>query len=320
LGTHVRLLLALPLLFLAEAIFDHRVQQVIRAMVDSQLVPARQLPLLQGALQLVARLRDSWIVEATLVVISIFLSWETVRPALIDGTSSWRAFSEGHASLAGWWYSRISLPVFHFLSLRLAVRLLLWGGLLLRLVRFDLQLMPTHPDHSGGLGGLGAAHMALAPLGFGLSSIIASTQAEQIWYGGADIRGVVLPFAVTILGGTMLLVAPLLLFVPRLVETKQQGLFEYGALGGVYARAFDQKWLRSTTPPTDQLLGSADVQSLADLANAFGTVREMRFVPIAPSQILYLLVAAALPAVPLILFVVPLDELIIRSVQTVLGI
>lgn len=46
------------------------------------------------------------------------------------------------------------------------------------------------------------------------------------------------------------------------------------------------------------MLGSADVQSLADLANAFGVIRSMRIVPIAGNQVVLLVAAAALPALP----------------------
>jgi hypothetical protein len=97
-------------------------------------------------------------------------------------------------------------------------------------------------------------------------------------------------------------------------------LFEYGELGAAYSRAFDLKWVRNTAPPSKELLGSADVQSLADLFNAYGVIRQMRFLPIAPSEVLYVVAVTALPALPLILFVVPLDELIIQTVRTFLGV
>ena len=44
----------------------------------------------------------------------------------------------------------------------------------------------------------------------------------------------------------------------------------------------------------------------------------MRSVPISLPQILLIAGAAALPCAPLILFVIPLDELILRSVRTIL--
>ena len=43
---------------------------------------------------------------------------------------------------------------------------------------------------------------------------------------------------------------------------------DYGKLGQRYAREFDRKWMRDGAPD-EPLLGSADIQSLADLRNGF---------------------------------------------------
>ena len=127
------------------------------------------------------------------------------------------------------------------------------------------------------------------------------------------------PLVATVLLNVLLLTAPLLLFTWRLAETQHQGLLDYGGLASDYTRAFDAKWLRRQPPPSEPLLGSADVQSLADLANGYNVVGSMRIVPIAAHQI-FILGVAALPAVPLIFFVVPLDELIVRGIKTLLQI
>jgi hypothetical protein len=95
-------------------------------------------------------------------------------------------------------------------------------------------------------------------------------------------------------------------------------MIDYAPLAARYVRQFDTKWVRSAAPPEEPLLGSADVQSLADLSNAFNVIRSMRTVPVTVSQVLVLATASALPAVPLILFVVPLDELILRGIRTIL--
>jgi hypothetical protein len=202
--------------------------------------------------------------------------------------------------------------------LRWCEHLLIWAHLLWRIRQLDLQLMPTHPDLAAGLGSLGGAHTSLAPLNFAASGIIVATFTEQFLYAGTDIRRVVLPLAVIVVGNTLLLVAPLLLFAPRLLMTKHRGMHEYGGLATAYTRAFDVKWLRSALPPSESLLGSPDVQSLADLANAFDVIRRMRIVPFGRHHIVLLVVAAAVPAVPLIFFVIPLDELIIRTARTLL--
>jgi len=316
LGTHVRLLVAIPLLFVAEVTFDSRVRQAIRTIGTSQLVPAAQLPRLQTALARAAGWRDAWIVEAALVGITIFLIWEGVRGDLPGEMTTWRSTAGGQTTLAGWWYGLISLPLFQFLAWRWTARLLIWTQLLWRVQRLDLQLMPTHPDLAGGLGPFGGAHFSLAPLNFAASAIMAATFAEEIMQGRADIHQVVLPLAVVVIGNTFVLLAPLLTFTPKLFETKHRGLREYGALAADYTRAFDVKWLRSQPPPAEPLLGSADVQSLADLANAFEVIRRMRVVPIARQQVLLLAATAIAPAAPLILFVIPIDQLIIRGVET----
>jgi hypothetical protein len=115
-------------------------------------------------------------------------------------------------------------------------------------------------------------------------------------------------------------VAPLLVFTPALLAAKSHGLLEYGRLAAEYTRAFDAKWLQPGAAPKEQLLGSADVQSLADLTNAFDVIGQMRAVPIAGRQTLILAAAAALPALPLVLLVIPLDELVLRFVRTIVNI
>ena len=196
-------------------------------------------------------------------------------------------------------------------------RLLIWGQLLWRISRLDLQLIPTHPDLSGGLGPIADAHVSLGPLSFALSAILVATFAEQVMYGHRDVRDAVLPLAVIVVGSTCALVAPLLLFTPKLFEAKHRGVRDYGVLAASYTRAFDAKWVRRGPPEDEPLLGSADIQSLADLGNSFDVVQHMRFVPIAPNQLLLLALAGLAPAAPLILFVIPLDELIIRGAQLI---
>jgi hypothetical protein len=140
--------------------------------------------------------------------------------------------------------------------------------------------------------------------------------AEPVMYGQRNIRDAVLPLAV-IVGSTSALVAPLLLFTPKLFETKRRGARDYGVLAASYTRAFDAKWVRRGPPEDEPLLGSADIQSLADLANSLEVVHHMRLVPIAASQVLLLAAAGLAPAAPLILFVIPFDELIIRGAQLI---
>jgi hypothetical protein len=68
---------------------------------------------------------------------------------------------------------------------------------------------------------------------------------------------------------------------------------------------------------SDELLGAADIQSLADLGNSFALVREMRSVPFGLEDISRLAVATAAPLLPLLLTIFSLEELVLRIIKTV---
>jgi hypothetical protein len=210
------------------------------------------------------------------------------------------------------------VPIYQFLMMRWVVHLAIWTWLLRRMSRLDLRLLPTHPDLAGGLGILAVAHVALAPLNFALSAILTGDYADHLHYAAADARDLLLRVSFAILASTFLLVAPLLIFIPRLLAAKQRGLLEYGDLATTYVRGFEAKWLRGANPEAEPLLGTADVQSLADLGNSYDVIRQMKVVPISRSQVLLLAGAAAVPALPLVNYLMPFDEMMIHGVKTLL--
>jgi hypothetical protein len=319
-GTHVRFLLAIPLFFLGEAVFDTRVADVLRRMVQIGLVLPRDQPTLVAAVRKAMRARNSWLIEAALAVLTGAFIWAGLRADLPLDVSTWRAKAGGEATLAGWWYSLVSLPMFQFLCWRWGWRLVIWTQLLWRISRLDLQLIPTHPDAAGGLAILGVAHVDLAPFSLAACAVLSSSYAEQILYAGVPPAALAVPMTAAVLGTTLLLTAPLLLFTPKLVDAKQRALLEYGTLAATYTRAFAAKWLPTDPPPDEPILGTPDLQSLADLGSSFDLIRNMTIVPIAKSQILLLAGSAALPFAPLVLLVFPLDQLIIDSVKAVLSV
>lgn len=320
LGTHARFLLAIPLFFVAETWFDARTGEVLRDLVRARVVPVAEVPRFVSMLRRAIVLVDSWSVEAALVIVTMALLISGIRVDLPTTVSTWRNISgvPGSLTWAGWWYTLVSLPLFQFLVWRWLWRLVIWGWILWRIARLDLQLVPTHPDLAGGLGGLGVTHVNLSPLIFGLSGMTVATYAEDVMFGGAKLASLVLPL-VEIVGLSVLLVlTPLLLFAPKLLQVKQRGLLKYGALASTYTQAFEAKWIKST-PAKEELLGTADLQSLADLGNSFEVVANMRIVPFSKSDALLLGLAAGLPMLPLLLFVLPLDELLVRGLKGLLN-
>jgi hypothetical protein len=107
-----------------------------------------------------------------------------------------------------------------------------------------------------------------------------------------------------------LFIGPLLVFIPRIAQAKRTGILEYGCLAQRYVRGFDVKWLRGGAPVDEPLVGSGDIQSLADLANSFEVVRTMRMAPVALQDVVRLALAALVPVAPLLLTVMPLEDLL----------
>jgi hypothetical protein len=73
--------------------------------------------------------------------------------------------------------------------------------------------------------------------------------------------------------------SPLLMFSPGMARAKRKGLADYGLLAQRYVESFEQKWVLRDPTSSDELLGAADIQSLADLGNSYALVRDMRSIP-----------------------------------------
>ena len=107
-----------------------------------------------------------------------------------------------------------------------------------------------------------------------------------------------------------MVLGPLLVFAPQLAQAKRTGNREYGTLAERYVREFDAKWLRGGAPADEPLVGSGDIQSLADLGNSFEVVRTMRIAPITKEAIIQLAAGTLAPVVPLALTMMSLEELL----------
>jgi hypothetical protein len=122
-----------------------------------------------------------------------------------------------------------------------------------------------------------------------------------------NIAGLIVFFVLAILG-------PLTIFTPQLSSAKRRGSKEYGTFASSYVEQFDRKWLRGGAKD-ETLLGTGDIQSLADLANSYAVVREMRGVPFGLQDVTRLAAATGAPLLPLLLTIMPIEELFDRLVK-----
>ena len=317
--THVRFLVALPVLIAAEVIVHQRIRPAVKSFVERRVVTAEDLPKFYSAIDSAMRLRNSVVGETALLVFvftgGIWIWWHQV--AL--GVASWYASPQGghmNLTLAGYWFAFVSVPVFQFILLRWYLRILIWFWFLLRVSLLKLHLLAAHPDRAGGLGFLGKSSYAFMPLLFAQGALVAGQIAGRIFYEGRSL----LSFKLTIIGFVCFFVAailaPLMLFTPQLARAKREGLAEYGAFASTYVMDFDQKWLRSKLND-EELLGTGDIQSLADLGNSFAVVREMRAIPFATDDVVRLLIATVAPMVPLLLTIMPFEQLVTQAIKII---
>jgi len=317
----VRLLLSLPLLILAENMIDVRIQMVVKHFIQSGLVRKNDYSAFESSIRQVLRMRNSLLAEGVIAGLVIFGA-AFLRLEFSGTSSTWQFLvspSGATRTLAGWWHVIVSIPIFQFLLVRWVWRYLIWCRFLWRTSRLDLHLVPTHPDMAGGLGFLGLAQAKYAIIIFALSSLLSSQMGQEILFGGASLanyKATIFGFVVLIL---IIFLGPLLVFSLKLFDTKRKGLLEYGALANEYTQSFERKWIRREAPEGEALIGSADIQSLADLGNSFEIVRKMRPAPFdLATAILPMVAAAVIPFLPLALTVFPLEEIIKKIVGMLL--
>jgi hypothetical protein len=311
-GFHVRFLAVAPLLIIAEWVVHKRMRPIVEQFELRGLVSAPDRARYADALSEAARWRNSIAAEAALLAFVLIVGEAfTFRRYLRLETAGWYASPSGHGlSLAGLWLVFVSLPLLQFLLLRWYYRLLIWGRLLWRISRLRLDLNVTHPDKAGGLGFLSDSLLAFIPIAAAHGALFAGMMADRIFFGRARLP----EFQLEVLAGAALLVlvfaGPLAVFGPTLAREKRAGLLQYGAVGQAYVGAFRDKWIRGGAPADEPLIGSGDIQSLADLGNSFAGAEQMRIVPIRYTALGAFVVAFLAPIAPLALTMMSVEKLI----------
>jgi hypothetical protein len=318
---HARFLLALPLLIVAELVVHQRMRPVVRQFLERGLIPDTSLARFEAAAASAMRLRNSLVAEVLLIafvyLVGVLYIWS--HYGALD-VATWYAVPAGGGRRlfpAGWWFVYVSLPLFQFILFRWYFRLFVWTRFLWRVTRCELSLVPTHPDRAGGLGFLSGIVIAFAPLLAAHGALLAGWIANRIFFQGATLPEFKVEVVAVVALLLLVVLGPLLLFMSHLSAARRVGLREYGTLAQRYVREFDDKWLRGGAPAGEALVGSADVQSLADLSNSFEVVRGMHLMPFTKETVLQLAAITLLPVAPLLLTMVSLEEILKRLLQVV---
>jgi hypothetical protein len=314
LEANLRCLLALPLLIGAELVVHERMRLIVRQFRDRHLIPDDEAPAFDAAIASAYRLRNSVPAEVGLIAlvyaVGVLVFWQHY---VAFPSASWHtepADGGSKLSMAGVWYTYVSLPIFQFLLVRWYYRLFIWARFLWLASRIHLSLIPTHPDRVGGLGFLSNVVFAFTPIAMAHGVMLAGPIGNRIFYAGARLPDFKVEIVLIVVFLLCLMLGPFLVFSLQLAATKRRGLREYGGLAERYVRDFDTKWLRGGAPADEPLIGSADIQSLADLANSFEVVKSMKLAPVTRDALVRLIGVTLVPVVPLGLTMMSPEELL----------
>lgn len=303
-----RLLIVLPLLIVCEPMVEAWLAPTALNLVNGKLVADEDRGRAMDALESMRRLRDSAIADILLIALALGLTvWAFLRD--VSGRpANWMSSGPTHLigmTPAGWWFLLISGPILQYIYCRWIWRFLIWARLLWKVSRLNLRLVCTHGDSAGGLGHIGFVHVAFVPVVVASSTAVASYLANKIVHEREPLAILNMPIVVLTVVTLVVLLTPLLFFTGQLMAAKRRDMMRYGELGLAYTQDFGHKWLPGGRVRQVELLGTSDIQSLADLARGVEIVYTMRVVPFRLTLALILAGAAALPVLSLYLFRVP---------------
>lgn len=316
LSVHTRMLVAIPLVFAAESALEFHGDLAMKRF-ELGGFGADEPDAVQRAIAKAQRRRDSPGPELGLAL----MTW---------GFSVANFANTGH--LSGWvqggvqarglpsvslWYGLIVLPLFQFLLGRWIWRWIIWSLMLLDLSRAKLRLMPTHPDHGGGILHLSAPIAAFAVFALAMSSVVASAWYMNIELGYARVAKFVPALIVFVLAAQAVAFAPLLAFTTNLNRARRDGVTEYSLVALQLTRAFNERWVVHPTPG-DSILDRSDVSELTDLMSSYAGLEAMRIVLFNPRAMLALAAAVLIPMLPVLSTEVPLPALLAKVMRALL--
>jgi hypothetical protein len=311
-SAYTRFLLAMPLLLAAETVVGPLIAEAAEHFILSGVVGSKDYAAYDSAVEKSLRSRDSAIAEIIMLAATYCASWTSFREVAVQGATWFATSAPGGLSLtwAGRWLVFFCVPLYQFLVLRWLWRTFLWFRFLRWISKLDLHLYPTHPDEAGGLGFVGHAQRFFSILLFTYSIGVTGVLANEIVYDKIPLQHFASGIVAYIVIALIVIIAPLAVFSGKLLKTKRVGLHQYGTLATAYTGTFQRKWIYDDPPNSEPLLGTSDIQSLADLGNSYALVERMNFIPVNPRTPIQLAIASLIPLTPLLFTVMPPKDLI----------
>jgi hypothetical protein len=309
---YARFLVALPCTIALGKFVNPRLQSVLNGFLRSGIVSSKDFTRFEDAILRSKALTRSIVAEVVILVFVYSYMSLGLHREISFSISSWNHPCNGPfvcETAAGRWFLWVSNPILLFSAFLWAWRLAIWAYLLFRISRFELRVVATHPDGAGGLSFVQVGMRRLSVLVFAISSILCASIGEEILFNGASLRSFELELTLFFLICLVVILAPLLIFTPILIRSKLEYWGRYTPLASSYVQGFDEKWAQAGSS-RQGLLGSPDIQSLADLRHSYAGISEMRTLLPNKNTIGIFAIAYIVPVLPLLGSVISLRRIL----------
>jgi hypothetical protein len=307
-GVHVRCLVAIPLLILAEGMALRIVRVIVSQFLENGLIIDSQRDRFIQIIQDITQLRDKafpWV-----IVFALTLLWLIGAPDSLHAHElSWATLDVG-LGFGGWWFLYVVRPVFTILLLGWLWRIGLLFLLFYRISKLDLALVPAHPDGNGGLGSLQKLPKAFILVTLAMSAVLASRWIHDSLYHQIALDTLKLPLlSFAVLWGLTILM-PLFVFSAKMISTRKKAMRQYSALLAEHGKLIHQKWILGQKIGERDILDSPELGPSADIQTIYAAVKNMRIVPIGKSCIMPIIVPIALPMIIVAATQIPLMKIL----------
>ncbi|MDX2443998.1 MAG: hypothetical protein QNK30_09380 [Bacteroidales bacterium] len=316
---HVRFLLVVPFLILIEKIVDRSFVKNIENSDD--LIPNSQQESFNKLVKRLNRLTDSFIPEIVMLIIvygTIIIFWH-ITPESEAGRNYLLNTRGDQLNPAGWYYLIISMPIFQMLIFRWIWRWFIWLYSIVAISKYKLHVDPLHADQMAGL-----EYLNLVPLVFSFilmapSAVLSAYIGIDIIYNDAILKSYAFQIILYVFLLPIIIYSPLLVYMPFLLRSKSDGIYEFGSLVRKHNNNFANKWIGNYQANKDDLLGSVDNSSLADINGSYGPIAELKIIPIDLKFLVISFVLNIIPYLPLVFTYYSVKDLVNLLLQSVAG-
>jgi hypothetical protein len=148
--------------------------------------------------------------------------------------------------------------------------------------------------------------------------MLASHWAHQIVYHQQTLDAIKVPAAMFVAVWSLLLLVPLVPWLPVLYLVKRAALPSYAAMVAEQGRLVRRRWIDGTTKVDAALLEPAGVGPICDAAAMYGQVRAMRIFPIGGTSLVAILLPIVVPILIVAALKIPIGKMLLGVVKALM--